>query len=105
MTGSRAIGIIGFTAMFCATATAMAQSAEDIATLCGQASNMPPEICACVGDRAVAELTDLQLEWLALSLGGDTDAAADLVPGMSVEEAAGAATFMVRTPASCASGG
>ena len=104
-TKSRLHAAIGVTALMATAGPAVGQSAQEIADQCIQASNMPPEICTCLGDRAAAELSDAQRQWLILSMAEESDAAMALASAMSLEEATTAAMFTVNTTASCASGG
>jgi hypothetical protein len=88
----------------CLAGPAVAQTAADVAAACAAAMSMPPGTCDCVGGRAEGELNDVQRQWYIHAANGDDDAAQALLPRMSVEEAAGAATFFRTSPIDCLRG-
>ena len=89
---------------FGAAGSALAQSADEVSAACGAASNLPPEICDCVGAKAADELTDTQRLWYIHAMSGDDGAAQALLSEMSFEEVTEAATFVRTSPTDCARG-
>lgn len=85
----------------CLAGSAGAQTAADVAAACAAAMNMPPGTCDCVGVRAEGDLNEVQRQWYIHAAHGDDDAAQALLPRMSVEEAAGVATFFRTSPIDC----
>ena len=91
---------VGMAAAF--TASAAAQTAADVAAACSGGSNLPEAICACIGDRAAAELTETQRQWYIAALGDQDTAAEAALAAMSGTEAIDVATFLRTSPADCA---
>ena len=83
---------------------ALAQSVDDVAAACGAASNLSPGMCDCVGAMAADELTETQRQWYIHAMRGNDEAAQALLPEMSFEEVAEAATFVRTAPTDCARG-
>ncbi|MCW5713464.1 MAG: hypothetical protein KIT43_02965 [Bauldia sp.] len=79
---------------------------EDVTTIverCEATMNVPPGVCACLGEKASA-LTELQQRVLAAMLLDDQPLLATLRPQMSIPEATGVATFFVTQTPACAMG-
>lgn len=69
---------------------------------CNDQSNMEPEICDCLADRAQADLSEGGLALLVASIEGDDAESQRLRTSLPFEETAAAGMFMVNTPAQCA---
>ena len=68
---------------------------------CTTKTNMPAEICTCLGGKA-GLMSDLQQRYLAATLTENEAVLAMLRPQMTIPEMTEVATFFVREPAACA---
>lgn len=69
--------------------------------LCGSTTNMSPEVCRCLGDKAEAELSRQAREFLVATLEKQDDRVTELRGKLSVEETMKAGMFMVNGPRAC----
>jgi len=73
------------------------------AEACGEALNVPEEICECIGEKAEADLTPIERKFAYASITGDMETTEDLRDELGVEGSMNAGMFMVSAPAACAS--
>lgn len=83
---------------------ALAQDAEAVAAACTRGSNLPPEICACVGRAAAADLTGDQRGFLIAAFDQDAPETLRLRLAMPATDLIEAATFMAHAPSNCVRG-
>lgn len=76
---------------------------EQFAEACGEALNVPEEICECIGEKAETELTPIERKFAYASVTGDLEATEELRDELGVEGSMNAGMFMVSAPAACAS--
>jgi hypothetical protein len=76
-------------------------SAQDVARACLESSNESAEICACIGERAVARLDDRQVAFLAAYLSGDRGAAEAMSEELGISRTTQAMGVLSTDPASC----
>ncbi len=104
MTIQASLKSLGAILVLFGAASAAAESAEDVAAACTAGSNLPEDICACIGGMAAEEFNDTQRQWYVLAMSGETDAAAALAAQMPAGDTIDAATFMRTAPTDCAGG-
>jgi len=75
--------------------------AKAIADACSASTNLPPETCECLGDRAVKELTDDERAFVLATLGEETEDVERLRGKLGLEGAMKAGMFMTNA-ATCA---
>ena len=75
---------------------------KTFAATCETNSNMPAEICACVADKAMSELSEDGRAFLIAGLEEDQARATELREKMKPEELMATSMFLVNTPAACA---
>jgi hypothetical protein len=73
-----------------------------VAQACTEYSNLDVEICECMGERAVANLDEAQVELLVTSMLGDGAAADIMTDEMGPVKAAQAVGVMTSAPMLCA---
>jgi hypothetical protein len=69
--------------------------------LCGSTTNMTPEVCRCLGEKAEADLSPQAREFLVATLEKQGDRVIELPGKLSVEETMKAGMFMVNGPRAC----
>lgn len=69
--------------------------------LCGSTTNMSPEVCRCLGEKAETELSPRAREFLVASLAKQEARVTELRGKLTVEEAMKAGMFMVNGPRAC----
>lgn len=79
-----------------------ASTGAGIAQICGQETNMPAEICDCVGKKAEEQFSPDGMMYLAAVMSGQKEMANSLKKNISTDEVIGAAMFMVSAPGQCA---
>lgn len=84
----------------CNTAGADADAGR-FTELCGSTTNMSPEVCRCLGDKAEADLSPLAREFLVASLAKEEARVTELRGRLTVEETMKAGMFMVNGPRAC----
>jgi hypothetical protein len=102
LTGTVLLGLI-FLTPACGSKEAGAGSiAGRITKVCTTTSNLPPAVCACVGDEATRQLSASAQRLFVALLEKDEQALQAARQNISVEDATAAGTFMVRASATCA---
>ena len=69
--------------------------------LCGSTTNMSPEVCRCLGEKAEADLSADAREFLVATLEKKEDRVNELRGKLSMEETMQAGMFMVNGPRAC----
>ena len=91
--------------MLVAATPAMATGpAEILQAECGVQLGLPEEACECIGETAVENLNETQLEMVGAMVKGDDAKATQLRLNMPLNEITEAAMFMTTAPQNCAGG-
>lgn len=77
-------------------------TAKKFASACEDNSNMTPEICSCVGKKAMTELDENGRNFVMAGISQDQARADEIRKKMKMEEVMAAGMFMVNAPAACA---
>jgi hypothetical protein len=83
------------------TFTATADNADKLEELCQKQLKLGDSGCACVNERAEAELNDTQQALIVARVSNDRAAFGELLGQLSNEEADEATKFMTETPEIC----
>ncbi len=75
---------------------------RELVEACKASSNLQVELCECVAKKAVDELSPKALALLRAGMKGDDERAAELMEGLSMEEATEAGMMMATASADCA---
>lgn len=84
------------------TFTAAADNADVLEEMCHERLNLGDSGCACVHDRAEADLNDTQQALVIARLNNDQAAHNELMAELSPEEINEAGRFVTETPGACA---
>lgn len=95
------LGIFAAILMAACGGSASADQAE-IAAACEDTTNMGEEICDCVAEKAVEDLSEDGVAFLTAMLQGDDKTTEELRGQMPFDELTAAGMFMVSAPADCA---
>ena len=77
-------------------------ASQEFADACVKGSNMGEELCECIADLAVEELTPRSVAFLAAGMNQDQEGAQEIADEMEVAESMAAGMFMLNGPARCA---
>ncbi len=77
----------------------------EFAAACAKTTNLNDEICECIAEHAVEELTPTAFGFLVASMSGNEEKTVELRGQLGVEDAMQAGMFMTSAPAKCAKQG
>ncbi len=75
---------------------------RQLAEACATSTNIGPETCECIANKAKEDLTEDGFAMLLAMLNEDEEAAEDLRGKLAMEDVMAAGMFMTRAPAACA---
>ena len=91
-------------APFLIASPVLAEMSQDIGAACRAATTIAPDICSCMGELAIADLTPDEQAFVLASIREDAGAAQTLRDTLAPDSLTRASVFLINAPATCAAG-